>query len=485
MKDFFFFSRLHQIPSGYLCCDQYHYLPTMSARLFLLAAVAVVASAGDPAKLYVSLYDTSTRGCGSEGALPADDAAGYSKKSLYIYDIGSDGKLTKLSEVAAGLNVSWVTKGQEDSIYAVSEVCLYNGSKTGTIGAFKIKKDGASFINRIPTGGQGPVFAERSPIEKNAKGSRNLLVANYAEGSVSILTAEANGAISPGGPSSSQGKPGKTATHEARLLPAATFVDGNSYLLVPALALDKVQEHTSCEYTSCEHTSCDILHVNILHVNILHVNTLHSPYQVDIHYSHYPLCTIQVDIYRYSGDGYIEPVSKQSQPYLQLPSGFGPRHIAYHPNLHTAFLANEGGAATPARLSVLEYTISKENGFFLATHGTVSTIPATMNSTNMYPAEVLVSPDGKFVYVSNRDSTDEHRDNIAVFSFDGTAAKLIGNTKCGHYPRSMTLSGGFLFVGAQKGKAVDTYSVSTTTGLLTRVGSPLMFPDSVAFVAAI
>jgi 6-phosphogluconolactonase len=159
----------------------------------------------------------------------------------------------------------------------------------------------------------------------------------------------------------------------------------------------------------------------------------------------------------------------------------------YHPNLHTAFLSNEGGADTPARLSVLEYTISKDNGLFLALHSTVSTIPTSMNQTNMYPAEVLVSPDGKFVYVSNRDANPgpELRDNIAVFSFDGTAVKLIANTKCGHYPRSMTLSGGFLFVGAQKGKAVDTYSVNTNTGMLTPVGSPLMFPDSVAFVAAI
>jgi hypothetical protein len=194
-------------------------------------------------RLYVGLYDTSTRGCGSEGALPATDAVGYNKPSLYVYDVGSDGSLTKLSEVSAGLNVSWVTsgdKGQADSIYAVSEVCLYNKSKTGTVGAFKITKEGLNFINRIPTGGQGPVYAEPSPIIQGEKGARNLLVAMYPEGSVGVLTAEANGAISPGGPPTSQGEPGKTATHEARLLPVPTFVNGNSYALVPALALDKV-----------------------------------------------------------------------------------------------------------------------------------------------------------------------------------------------------------------------------------------------------
>ena len=78
---------------------------------------------------------------------------------------------------------------------------------------------------------------------------------------------------------------------------------------------------------------------------------------------------------------------------------------------------------------------------------TISTIPASMNQTNIYPAEVLVSPDGKFVYLSNRDGNPGPvlRDNIAVFSVDssasdGVTAKLIDNAKCGHYPRSMTLS---------------------------------------------
>ena len=81
--------------------------------------------------------------------------------------------------------------------------------------------------------------------------------------------------------------------------------------------------------------------------------------------------------------------------------------------------------------------------------------------------------------------------NIAVFSVDssapdGVTAKLIDNAKCGHYPRSMTLSDdGFLYVGAQKGKSVDTYKASATTGLLTPVGAPLAFPDSVGFVVVL
>ena len=44
---------------------------------------------------------------------------------------------------------------------------------------------------------------------------------------------------------------------------------------------------------------------------------------------------------------------------------------------------------------------------------------------------------------------------------------------------------GFLYVGAQKGKSVDTYKASATTGLLTPVGAPLAFPDSVGFVVVL
>ena len=203
----------------------------------------------------------------------------------------------------------------------------------------------------------------------------------------------------------------------------------------------------------------------------------------------------RVDIYRYLGDTAELGPSDAPNPQtaLQLPAGFGPRHIAFHPNGHTAFLANEGSADSPSRMSVLEYTITKDAGLKLSLVQTISTIPASMNQTNIYPAEVLVSPDGRFVYLSNRDANPGPvlRDTIAVFSVDssasdGVTAKLIDNTKCGHYPRSMTLSDdGFLYVGAQKGKSVDTYKASATTGLLTPVGAPLAFPDSVGFVVVV
>ena len=49
---------------------------------------------------------------------------------------------------------------------------------------------------------------------------------------------------------------------------------------------------------------------------------------------------------------------------------------------------------------------------------TLSTIDVDVSPTDMFPAEVAVTGNGRFMYVSNRDASSQRRDSIALFSLD-------------------------------------------------------------------
>ena len=200
----------------------------------------------------------------------------------------------------------------------------------------------------------------------------------------------------------------------------------------------------------------------------------------------------KVDLWRLDPtDGKLTPNPTSS--HLSLPAGFGPRHLAFSPtDPSLVLLANEGGAATPSRLTHCAY--DSATGVLTALR-TLSTLPAGSDPAGLYPAEVLFAPDGGHAYVSVRDATDAKRDAVAIFRIaphaagNATAAEvaLIGTVHTGHYPRSMALdpSGRLLVVANQKGATVSTYVRDDATGLLTPTGHSATFPDAPGFVLVV
>ena len=85
------------------------------------------------------------------------------------------------------------------------------------------------------------------------------------------------------------------------------------------------------------------------------------------------------------------------------PAGSGPRHIAFHPNGQFAYVVNELDATVSA------FRYDAEAGKLTALQHAPS-LPADFKGENT-AAEVRISPDGRFLYMSNRGA-----DNITVFS---------------------------------------------------------------------
>jgi 6-phosphogluconolactonase len=169
------------------------------------------------------------------------------------------------------------------------------------------------------------------------------------------------------------------------------------------------------------------------------------------------LGTDSVYSYRLGDDGRLTPVAT-----ARLHAGAGPRHLAFHPSGKFAYIANE----LDSTVVVAAY------GDGVLTPGQkVSTLPAgTPTTPPNYPAEILVSPDGRHVYLSNRG-----HDSVAVFAVErgGAELRLVEATPVGgKFPRHITLdrSGRFLLAANQNSNNITTFAVDRATGKLRKVG---------------
>jgi len=151
-----------------------------------------------------------------------------------------------------------------------------------------------------------------------------------------------------------------------------------------------------------------------------------------------------------------------------LKPGAGPRHIVFHPNGHFFYVSNELDS------TVTVFTWNDEVGC-LSPLQVCPTIPEEYSGVN-YPAHVTFTPDGHFLYVSNRGSN-----SLAAFSVDGATGRLIS---AGHYPsrgewpRHFCIGpdGKYLYVANQESGSINIFAIDPFTGALIPTGDILAVP---------
>lgn len=146
-----------------------------------------------------------------------------------------------------------------------------------------------------------------------------------------------------------------------------------------------------------------------------------------------------------------------------LAPGAGPRHFRFHPSGRAAFAVNE------LDNTVTRFAYEPATGT-LTRLESLSTLPASFQGET-YCAEIAVSPDGRFVYVSNRG-----HDSIAVFRLDGTTGELqaAGHVSTrGRTPRNFALSpdGAWLVAANQDSDTVVLFRIDAGSGLPVYAGS--------------
>jgi 6-phosphogluconolactonase len=153
------------------------------------------------------------------------------------------------------------------------------------------------------------------------------------------------------------------------------------------------------------------------------------------------------------------------QAEVHVAPGAGPRHFAFHPSLSCGYVINELNA------TVTGFAYDEEQGS-LTEIQTITTLPDSYQGENAC-ADIHISPDGKFLYGSNRG-----HDSIVVYAIDpanGMLALVEHSPTLGGHPRNFALSpdGRFLLAANRDSNNIVTFTRDANTGKLQPTGSVL------------
>ena len=131
--------------------------------------------------------------------------------------------------------------------------------------------------------------------------------------------------------------------------------------------------------------------------------------------------------------------------------------MAFHPNRKWAYAVNE--------LSSTVTLIKKMDSGTYALDASISTLPKNYTEESSC-ADIRISPDGQFVYASNRG-----HDSIAIYKVNpknGTLVLVGHESTRGKVPRNFSLSpdGNFLIVANQKSNSLVSFERNKINGTL-------------------
>ena len=155
----------------------------------------------------------------------------------------------------------------------------------------------------------------------------------------------------------------------------------------------------------------------------------------------------------------------------ELPPGSGPRHFAFHPDGRFLYLVEE----LSNRIAVFAWEGEKGS---LEELQSVPTLPESFRGENT-AADVHITPDGRFLYCSNRG-----QDSIVGFEIDaatGLLSRPRHTASGGSHPRNFAVdpAGRFLLVADAKSDRIAHFRIEPETGallptgILTELGEPM------------
>ena len=181
------------------------------------------------------------------------------------------------------------------------------------------------------------------------------------------------------------------------------------------------------------------------------------------------LGTDKIMIYRFrtSADKPLEPA--RPDHVTSIP-GSGPRHFTFHPNKPYAYAIEELSG------TVVAYKY-KDGALSLIQRMTSHPVSYT---GAIGSADIHISPDGKFLYASNRGDAN----NIAIFAIDTRTGRLQlkdFQSTLGLTPRNFMIdpTGRYLLVANQQSNNIVIFKRNPDTGLLSQTSEEIKVPTPV------
>jgi len=313
-------------------------------------------------------------------------------------------------------------------LYSANETERIGDNEAGSVSAFAIDPATGKLklLNSVNSGGKGPAHLSIHPSGKF------VLVANYFGGSVAVLPILDDGRLGP-----------------------ATDVKQDAGKVGPTKA-------TSAPPGSFAFSGHDQAHAHMIESDPSGRYVLHVDLGLD-----------KIFVWQFDAEkGLLTP---NDPPSVSLPPGDGPRHFHFHPNGKWLYSLQEEGST----IVLFDYDAAKGT---LGSRQTISSLPDGFAGSN-FCSGILVSEDGKFVYVGNR-----LHDSVGIFSVGeaGELSFVADEWTRGNYPRSFSFdpTGKFFYTCNQRGDNIAVFRVNKGSGKLKFTGhyTPVGNPSTIVFL---
>jgi 6-phosphogluconolactonase len=167
------------------------------------------------------------------------------------------------------------------------------------------------------------------------------------------------------------------------------------------------------------------------------------------------LGTDRIHIYDFHPEQ-AQPFSQASPADFPVKPGSGPRHMVIHPDGSQIYLIHE----LTGQLGVYAY------GSGEISQSQIVSLTDRKFFGNVQAAEVRISPDGKFLYASNR--WDANQISVFEIGMDGVVSLIQTISSGGRTPRNfnLTLDGRFLLAANQDSSNIRVFERDVQTGKL-------------------
>lgn len=172
-------------------------------------------------------------------------------------------------------------------------------------------------------------------------------------------------------------------------------------------------------------------------------------------------------IMNYRLDAATATLTLNKQSFARTYPGAGPRHFTFHPQKPFAYAINELGN------SVTMFDYDPSSGTLLEQQ-TIPTIPDDFDGVT-HCADLKVSPDGRFLYGTNRG-----HDSIAAYTIadDGRLSLISIEASGANQPQNLAITpdGRLLLCANMSGNQVVVFHIDSQTGQITPTGTSVNIP---------
>lgn len=166
-----------------------------------------------------------------------------------------------------------------------------------------------------------------------------------------------------------------------------------------------------------------------------------------------------------------EPLNEANKLTINTEAGGGPRHMAFHPNQKFAYSIEEM-SGNIVGYKYINGQLSK-----------IQSIMSNQKKADIYSsADIHISPDGKFLYATNR---VENTISIFKIAKNGLLTLLGHESTFGETPRNFNIdpTGNFVIVANQSSNNIVVFRRNTKTGLLTKLSddTKVLHPSCLQF----